>query len=549
VFSRVASNSKRLRGAVSAGRHFAASATRAGVRKGASLVLGAGLTLASVGLGVAMMEDKNASPVTLDRISPEAHAQLSSLLGERYSVSVEDIDNHSASENSYHASGAPSAVAFPLSTHEVSEVMKICSHHRIPVVAFGSGTSLEGHTNAVLGGLCVDMSMMASILAINTSDMDCVVQPGITWNNLNAELEPYNLFFPVDPGPGASIGGMVATSCSGTNAVRYGTMKHNVLNLTVVLSDGTVVKTAQRARKSSAGYDLTRLFVGSEGTLGIVTEATLRLQNIPQHQAVASCSFESIGHASQAVIEIMQKGIQMGCVELLDEVMMKAVNSYSGFNFELKPTIFFKFTGTQAAVEEEVNQVSQIVQRHTGGSFAWAHDKEERQRMWEARKGALWASKVLRPEAQIWTTDVCVPISKLAECIEQTKEDLRQSFLIAPVVGHVGDGNFHVLLLVNPDDENDMKEAKRLNARMVERAIAMEGTCTGEHGVGIGKREYLPLELGESSVDLMRKIKLALDPNMLLNPGKIMTLPGQPQVSIKTNKAHANGESHHGGCC
>ena len=341
---------------------------------------------------------------------------------------------------------------------------------------------------------------------------------------LNTQLKESGLFYPVDPGPGASIGGMCGTSCSGTNAVRYGTMRQNVLNLTVVLADGTILKTAQRARKSSAGYNLTQLFVGSEGTLGIVTEATLRLQNIPANTAVAVCPFESVHDAAAAASNVLRAGVQIGCVELLDESAIRVVNQYVGLTLAEKPTIFFKFTGSEVGVKDEVSRVEEIVKKHNGGKFEWATEKAKRDALWEGRKGALWATMAYKPENQVWTTDVCVPISRLADCIEETRKDIDAVGLLAPIVGHVGDGNFHVLISIDQSDAEQMKRAQQVNNRMVERAIAMEGTCTGEHGVGVGKRDFVEHELGISTVDVMRKIKHSLDPHGLMNPGKIFRL-------------------------
>jgi D-lactate dehydrogenase (cytochrome) len=415
---------------------------------------------------------------------------------------------------------------YPRSTEEVSAIVKICARHALPIIAYGSGTSLEGHTSAPHGGVCIDFSRhMCRVLRVGIDDMDCTVQPGVTWNTLNAELAREQLFFPVDPGPGASIGGMVATSCSGTNASYYGTMKRNVLNLTVVLADGTIVRTAQRARKSAAGYDLTHLFVGSEGTLGIVTEVSVRLCRVPAQTTVASCAFDSIEAASEAVIAIMRHGVSPGCVELLDDVMIDAVNRYSNLSLAAQPTLFMKFIGNSAdTVDADIARVSRIFAQHGGAEMRWARSKQESARLWDARKQALWAAYNMRPNAQVWTTDVCVPISRLADCINATKRDLEASSLLAPIVGHVADGNFHVLMVMDRGNAEHLREAQRLNKRMVQRAIRMQGTCTGEHGVGVGKREYLALELGDNAVELMRTLKRALDPQNLLNPGKVIDM-------------------------
>ncbi|KAL0488064.1 D-lactate dehydrogenase LDHD [Acrasis kona] len=363
---------------------------------------------------------------------------------------------------------------------------------------------------------------MNKVVKINKDDMDVTVQPGITYDELNEALKDTGLFFPMDPGPGACIGGMVGTSCSGTHAVRYGTMKENVLNLKVVLPDGTLVKTANRAKKSSAGYDLTHLFVGSEGTLGIVSEITLRLKIRPQKTAVSVTTFPSNHHAAQTVIETMKSGVQIGRAELLDEVMIKAVNQNSDLELKEAPTLFFEFSGTDKQVDEQIAIVKDIVNNNKGQGFKFAVDVDERERLWTARKIALWSAPILKPESDVWITDVCVPISKLADCIQETKDDLDKSFLLAPMVSHAGDGNFHLFILFNSKDKKESDEAKRINTRLVERAIKMEGTCTGEHGVGVGKRAYLEKELGPGAIKLMRTIKKAVDPHNLFNPGKII---------------------------
>jgi D-lactate dehydrogenase (cytochrome) len=455
-------------------------------------------------------------------IPSKALSELQLILpAERISLDEEDLLVHSSDISSYHQGPCTSAVLYPLTTEEVSKIMKISNEYNIPIIAYGSGTSLEGHTCVAEGGITLDLSKMNNIITVNNHDMDCTVEPGISWNQLNKELEEFHLFFPVDPGPGASIGGMVGTNCSGTNAVRYGTMKWNVINLTVVLADGTIVKTANRARKSSAGYDLTRLFVGSEGTLGIITEITLRLQNVPESTAVAVTQFDSIHSAASAAIEIQRKGIQMGCIELLDEECIRVVNDYSNLNYSLAPSIFFKFTGTQQAVQDNIRQVQSILAKYNTSEFKYSSDVEEREKIWEGRKGALWATMASDPTRSVWTTDVCVPISRLAEAIELTQRDIKQTKLVAPIVGHVGDGNYHVLILIDRNNAQELAEAKQLNDLMIRRAIEMEGTCTGEHGVGIGKIEYLEAELGCNTVQLMRTIKGSLDPKNLLNPGKI----------------------------
>jgi D-lactate dehydrogenase (cytochrome) len=413
--------------------------------------------------------------------------EIAEIFGARFTVDGGELERHGKDEHSYHAAAPPSGVVYPHSTEEVSKLLKICNKYAVPIIPYGSGTSLEGHTSAPSGGICIDMREMDKILTLHEKDLDVVVQPGIHWEDLNTKLAPSGLFFPVDPGPGASIGGMVATGCSGTNAYRYGTMRMNVLNLTVVLADGTILKTAQRARKSSAGYNLTGLFVGSEGTLGIVTEATLRLQKIPDHKEVVLCAFNTLHDASDAVIEILQNGLQVGCMELMDDAMMQAVNKTGGFNFDALPTLLFKFTGTDAQVKDNVSRVEAIVQKHKNVSWKWAGDHESADNLWHARKGALWAAQNLREDGQVNTTDVCVPISKLADVIAETQKDIKESGIPAPIVGHVGDGNFHVFFVFDPNNPEELAKVKDVNHKMVYRAIDAEGTCTGEHGVGVGK--------------------------------------------------------------
>ena len=444
--------------------------------------------------------------------------QLQNRFGDRFSTGQSVREQHGQGE-SWVELKAPEAVVWIQSTEEAVELVKLCAEYQVPITPYGAGTSLEGHVQALKGGICVDLSQMDKVLAVNNQDMDCVVQPGVTRKQLNQHLNETGLFFPVDPGADASIGGMVSTRASGTNAVRYGTMKDNVLNVTAVLADGRVIKTAQRARKSSAGYDLTRLFVGSEGTLGIITEVTLKLHPIPEATSAARCNFPSVDEAVQAVIQVIQCGIPIARIELLDELSVKAINSYSKMTLPEQPTLFLEFHGSQQAVEEQAEWVAALVAENGGGDFLWATQTEDRTRIWEARHNAYYASVALRPGCKGWSTDVCVPISALADCIRETREDLNGSFLLAPIVGHVGDGNFHVLFLIDPDKPEEIEEAYRLNGRMVERALKLGGTCTGEHGIGVGKLKYLRQELGDS-VDVMQSIKLALDPDQLFNPGK-----------------------------
>ncbi len=449
-----------------------------------------------------------------------AVGELREFLGDRLST-AQAVRDHHGKDESWHQPLPPDAVAFAQTTEEVARIVKVCAAYGIPVIAFGTGTSLEGHIGAVEGGITVDLSQMNSILRVSPEDMDVTVQAGVTRKQLNEHLRDTGLFFPIDPGADASIGGMTATRASGTNAVRYGTMRENVLALTVVLADGRVIRTARRARKSAAGYDLTRLFVGSEGTLGIVTEVTLRLHAIPEAISAATCSFADIGGAVQTVIQTIQSAVPVARIELLDEVQIQAVNAYSKLSLPVAPTLFFEFHGSAAGVVEQAELVAEIAKAHGGGDFAWATKAEDRSKLWQARHDAYYAALALRPGCKGWATDVCVPISRLADCILETKADLKDSGLTAALVGHVGDGNFHMLYLIDPANPTEVAEAKRLNDRMVARAIAMDGTCTGEHGIGYGKMEFLQAEHGDA-LAVMRQIKRALDPQNILNPGKML---------------------------
>lgn len=449
-------------------------------------------------------------------------AELRDLLGERLSTSTA-VREHHGKDESYHPVHAPDAVAFAASTDEVAAIVRICAAHRTPIIPFGAGTSLEGHVAALEGGVCIDLTRMDEILRVSVEDLDVTVQPGVTRKRLNDYLHDTGLFFPIDPGADATLGGMAATRASGTNAVRYGTMRENVLGLTVVMPDGRIVRTSRRARKSSAGYDLTRLFVGSEGTLGVITEITLRLYGIPEAISAAVCSFAGIEGAVDTVITTIQSSVPVARIELLDEVQMDAINRYSKLDYPVRPTLFLEFHGSPASVAEQAETVQEIASENGGGDFQWTLRTEERSRLWQARHDAAYAAMALRPGAKGWATDVCVPISRLAECILETKRDLADSFLIAPLVGHVGDGNFHLVFLLDPDDPKELAEAKRLNERLVHRALAMEGTCTGEHGVGYGKIDFLVAEHGEA-VGVMRAIKQAIDPDNIMNPGKIVRL-------------------------
>jgi D-lactate dehydrogenase (cytochrome) len=415
----------------------------------------------------------------------------------------------------------PDAVIWVENRDEVVEVVRVARDHRVPIIPFGAGTSLEGHINAPKGGLSLDFSRMNRVLAVNERDLDCVVEPGVSRKQLNDYLRDMGLFFPVDPGAEeATIGGMAATRASGTNAVRYGTMRENVLNITAVMADGSVVKTAQRARKSSAGYDLTRLLVGSEGTLGIITELTVRLYGIPERILAAVCPFATLEGACNAVIQSIQLGLGVARMELLDPPQIKAVNVHAKLGLEEKPTLFLEFHGTEAGARDQVENFKAIAESEGAIRFDWAEKEEDRRRLWKARHDAYWAVKTTWPGRDIFATDVCVPVSRLAECVVETQKDIEELGLVAPIVGHVGDGNFHTSPAFHRDDPKEMAAIETFLDRLTKRAIAMEGTCTGEHGVGQGKVKYLEAELGHG-VAVMRAIKSALDPEGILNPGKI----------------------------
>ncbi len=445
---------------------------------------------------------------------------LRALLGDRLSTSAAVRDQHGQAE-AYHPSYPPDAVVFVQTTEEVAQIVKICAGNDCPMIPFGAGTSLEGHVAALRGGVCIDLSQMNEILEVNSDDLDCRVEAGVTRKQLNEHLRDTGLFFPIDPGADASLGGMAATRASGTNAVRYGTMREVVLGTTVVLADGRVVKTGGRARKSSAGYDLTRLLVGSEGTLGVITELQLRLFGIPEAISAAVCSFPTLEGAVNSVILTIQMAIPVARIELLDEVQMDAINRYSKLSYPVQPTLFFEFHGSTHGVEEQAETVGGICGEFGGGDFRWATRQEDRNKLWQARHDAYYACLALRPGAKGWPTDVCVPISRLAECLLETRKDVDSEGLLAPIVGHVGDGNFHLVIVVDPDDEDEMARATAVNERMIERALALGGTCTGEHGIGYGKLRYLEAEHGEA-VDLMRQVKRALDPRNIMNPGKVV---------------------------
>lgn len=450
-------------------------------------------------------------------------SDLKALLGDRASTAASHREHHSHGE-SWHRAGAPDVVVFPTSTEEVSAIVRIAGRHGAPVVPFGAGSSLEGHVNALTGGVSIDMSRMNRVLRVSAEDLDATVEAGVTHRQLNKALANTGLHFWVDPGADATIGGMAATRASGTAAVRYGTMRESVLGLTVVLADGRVVRTGGRARKSASGYDLTRLFVGSEGTLGVISEITLRLHGLPDGISAAVCPFPTMEGAVRTVITTIQLGIPVARIELLDEAQIDAVNRYSKLEYPVQPTLFFEFHGTsERSVAEHAELVREIAADQGATEFRWATTTEDRARLWRARHDAFWAALALRPGSKAWTTDVCVPISRLAECILETRRDLQATSLLAPLVGHVGDGNFHLIFVLDPDNAAEFEEAKRVNSRLVHRALEMGGTCTGEHGVGVGKMDYLPEEHGDA-LEVMKTIKRALDPDNRMNPGKMLRL-------------------------
>ena len=425
-------------------------------------------------------------------------------------------------DESVHAPQPPDGVVMAESTEEVAAVVRLCAEHGVPIIPYGVGSSVEGHVLATRGGISLDLSGMNQVLAIHAEDGDATVQAGVTRKQLNEALKGTGLFFPIDPGADATLGGMAATRASGTNAVRYGTMRENVMATTTVLADGRIMKTGGRARKSSAGYDLTRLLVGSEGTLGIMTELTVKLYPIPEAISAAVCTFPSIEAAVQTVIQTIQLGVPVARIELLDALSLKAINLFSKTTLAEAPTLFFEFHGSPAGVEEQAQTVQAIADDLGGANFEWATRPEDRSRLWQARHDAYFACLQLKPGCRCFPTDVCVPISRLAECIAETQADIAQVSIPIALFGHVGDGNFHLVVLVDTDNPKEMEEAAWISRRVVERAIAMEGTCTGEHGIGLGKKKYLVAEHGEVAVDVMRAVKAALDPCGLLNPGKVL---------------------------
>ncbi|HEB96098.1 MAG TPA: FAD-binding protein [Sedimenticola thiotaurini] len=452
--------------------------------------------------------------------SAAAISDLRSHFGDRVLQSAAVRDHHGHDESGWE-SMPPDAVIYARSSDEVSRIVRVCAHHRVPVIAFGTGTAIEGHVQALHGGICIDLSEMNRILRVSTEDLDCTVEAGVTRLQLDRHLRDTGLFFPIDPGADASLGGMAATRASGTNAVRYGTMRENVLSLRVVLADGRVLDTGTRARKSSAGYDLTRLFVGSEGTLGIITEVTLRLYGRQEAVSAAVCSFAGVEQAVETVIATIQMGIPVARIELLDGLQMQAINRYAKLDYPEVPHLFLEFHGSESGVREQAQTVQEIAREHGGHDFQWATREEERSRLWHARHNAYPAALQLRPGSRPVTTDVCVPISRLAECIRETRRDIERASMPIPMVGHVGDGNFHLLMLPDPDDPAQLEEAEEINRRLVRRALAMDGTCTGEHGVGMGKIGFLEEE-NPQGVEVMRQLKQTLDPAGILNPGKVL---------------------------
>jgi len=449
-------------------------------------------------------------------------AALAARFGDRFSRSQALREQH-ANTLTWLKTEPPDAVLFAETEAEISEVVKLCAGARVPVIPFGTGTSLEGHVNAPYGGISLDLSRMNRILAVHEADLDCVVEPGVTRKQLNEHLRGLGLFFPVDPGADASLGGMAATRASGTNAVRYGTMRDAVLGLTAVLADGGVIKTGGRARKSSAGYDLTRLMIGSEGTLGVITSLTLKLYGIPETILSAVCPFASIEGACNATIAALQMGLPLARIELADEVQIRACNAYSHLDLAEQPTLFLEFHGTASGAREQVEAFAEIAKAEGGGEYRWAERQEDRTRLWQARHDAYWAARALKPGAEVLSTDVCVPISALAACVSATRQDIDRLGLLAPIVGHVGDGNFHVMPLIDPASAEERRKVQGFLDRLIDRALGFEGTCTGEHGVGQGKIRYLAQEHGPG-VEVMVAIKKALDPLNILNPGKIFAL-------------------------
>jgi len=448
-------------------------------------------------------------------------AALAARFGNRL-VTSQSVREQHGNTLTWVANQPPDAVVFPQSTEDVQDIVRLCAKHKVPVIPFGTGTSLEGQLNAPAGGISIDFRDMNRVLSVQAEDLTCVIEPGVTRKALNEHLRDKGVFFPIDPGADASLGGMAATRASGTNAVRYGTMKDNVLALKVVTANGEVMQTARRAKKSSSGYDLTRLIVGSEGTLGVITELTLKLAGIPEAIASGVCPFPTVEAACNTAILTIQAGIPVARIELLDELQVKASNAYSKLTLPETPMLFVEFHGTDNGVAEQSQRFGEIATELGGGPFEWATKPEDRTRLWQARHDAYWAGQALRPGASPLATDVCVPISRLAECVTETQRDIAEAGILGPIAGHVGDGNFHVMLLVDMQDQGEIEQTEALLERLVQRALAMDGTCTGEHGVGQGKMKYLLAEHGPEALAAMRAIKQALDPDNIFNPGKIV---------------------------
>ena len=447
--------------------------------------------------------------------------ELRSALGEKVSVNATIREHHSKDE-SFHTPTLPDVVVFATCTQDVATTLKICNEHLTPVVAWGAGTSLEGNSTPIHGGVSLDLSQMDKILRVSGDDLDCTIQPGVRRKQLNEYLSRYGLFFPVDPGADATLGGMASTGASGTTTVKYGAMKQLVMSLTVVTANGEIITTSRRARKTSAGYDLTHLFVGSEGTLGVITELTLRVFGIPEVIASATMQFETVREAVDGVIEVIQLGVDVARIELVDREAVAAVNRYSGTDLPHKDLLLLEFHGSAESTALDISSAREVLERHGCQGFKQTTDEAERRKLWQARHDAGLACRSHQPGGRIFSTDVCVPISQLSECIELTQKDLADSKIYGPLVGHVGDGNFHVLLTADPNDHGAIERLEQFHTRLVQRSLSLEGTCTGEHGIGIGKIDYLVSELGDEAVDLMRTIKAALDPNGIMNPGKVV---------------------------
>ena len=473
------------------------------------------------------------APTQLAHVTPEIKPRpappalieaLKSRFGAQFSEAMAVREQHGRDESAFTTVPPPAGVVFAQSTADVQDAIKLCAQHKVPVIPYGVGSSLEGHLLAVQGGISLDVSRMNQVLAVNAEDLTVTVQPGVTRKQLNDEIKSTGLFFPIDPGADASIGGMAATRASGTNAVRYGTMRENVLALEVVTAQGEAIRTGTRAKKSSAGYDLTRLFVGSEGTLGVITEVTLRIYPLPEAVSAAICSFPTIADAVTTVIQTIQIGVPIARVELIDGNSVRAVNQYAKLSLREEPMLLMEFHGSPAGVKEQAEVVQEIAREHSGADFEWADTPEERTRLWTARHNAYFAAVQSRPGCRCITTDTCVPISRLADALLDTVAEADESGIPYFLVGHVGDGNFHVGYLIDPDDDDERARAEALNHRVVQRAIALQGTCTGEHGVGLHKMGFLIDEAGAGAVAMMRTIKQALDPDNIMNPGKVFAL-------------------------